>query len=149
MSAPLKDQIKQDMIAAMKEKRSADLAIIRLVTSEIKQQEVDTRQDLEDAAVISLLEKMIKQRKASIEQYQAGGREDLAEKEAVEIELIRTYLPEPMSQDEVDALIKATIEELGASSMQDMGKVIGQLKSKLQGRADMAEVSAAVKSLLA
>ena len=125
------------------------LAALRLITAAIKQKEVDDRTELDDEQVLAVLDKMVKQRRDSLEQYSKAGRDDLALKEQFELDLIQTYLPEPMAADELDELIRSTITELGASSMRDMGAVMGALRGQVQGRADMKAVSQAVRTQLA
>ncbi|HSH30650.1 MAG TPA: GatB/YqeY domain-containing protein [Thiohalobacter sp.] len=144
----LKAQIQEDMKAAMRGGDKPRLAAIRLIMAAIKQREVDERIELDDAQVTAVLDKMIKQRRESIEQYQAAGRDELAAKEQQEIEVIQGYLPEPLSEAEINQLIEAAITASGAASIKDMGKVMGQLKPKLQGRADMGAVSGRVKAKL-
>jgi len=124
------------------------LGVIRMITAAIKQREVDERIVLDDTQVLSVLEKMIKQRKESIAQFQAGNRQDLVDKEAAEIALVQTYMPSPMTEAEIDALIGEAIAASGASSIKDMGKVMGIIKAKAQGRADMAAVGAKIKAKL-
>ena len=124
------------------------LGVIRMITSAIKQREVDERISLDDAQVLSVLEKMIKQRKESLLQFQAGNRRDLVDKEAAEIILLQGYLPSPLSDAELDALIGETIAATGAAGIRDMGKVMGIIKGKAQGRADMAAVGAKIKAKL-
>jgi len=124
------------------------LGLIRMITAAIKQREVDERITLDDAQVLSVLEKMIKQRKESLVQFQAGNRQDLVDKEAAEIALLQGYLPSPLSDAEIDALIGEAIAAAGAASIKDMGKVMGLIKSKAQGRADMAAVGAKIKAKL-
>jgi len=124
------------------------LGVIRMITAAIKQREVDERIVLDDAQVLSVLEKMIKQRKESIAQFQAGNRQDLVDKEAAEIALVQTYMPSPMTGAEIDALIGEAIGATGASSIKDMGKVMAIMKAKAQGRADMAAVGAKIKAKL-
>ena len=147
-ASPLKARITEDMKAAMRAKDAPRLGTIRLILSAIKQVEVDTRKDLSDEDILAILDKMAKQRRESIEQYDKAGRDDLAGKERAELEIIQSYLPEPLSEAEIDALIDAAIGETGATGMKDMGKVMGLLKPKLQGRADMGAVSARVKARL-
>jgi len=137
------------MKQAMRSGDKARLGVIRMALAAIQQREVDERIELDDAAVLGVIEKMIKQRRESVEQYRAGGREDLAAKEAAEVELLTSYLPEPLSADELAALIEAAIADTGATSMKDMGRVMAQLRAEAQGRADMAALSAQVKSRLA
>jgi len=124
------------------------LGVIRLVMAAIKQREVDERIELDDAAVTAVLDKMAKQRRESIAQYSKAGRDDLVEQENFELELLKTYLPEQLEEAEIDAMIEATIQSTGAASVKDMGKIMGQLKPRLQGRADMGAVSARIKARL-
>ncbi len=145
----LKQQISEDMKTAMRAKDSARLGAVRLLLAAIKQKEVDERVELDDAAVIAIVEKLLKQRKDSANQYQAAGRMDLADQENFEIDVLGTYMPQALSDDEVAALVKQAIAETGATSARDMGKVIAWLKPKLAGRADMAAVSSLVKNALA
>ncbi len=148
MADDLKSRIQDDVKVAMRARDRERLNALRLITASIKQKEVDDRVDLDDGAVIGVLEKMIKQRRDSIEQYQKAGRDELAAREAYEIEVINTYMPVAMDDAELEALIEAVLEQTGASSMKDMGKVMGALKAKVQGRADMGAVSAKVKARL-
>lgn len=144
----LKDQITEQMKDAMRAKDKARLGTIRLILSEIKRIEVDERIELDDARVLSVLDKMLKQRKDSITQYEAAERFELAEKEQQETEVIKTFLPQPLSDDEVDAIIDSAISETEASGMQAMGAVMAKIKPQLQGRADMGSVSQRVKAKL-
>jgi uncharacterized protein len=144
----LKERITEDMKAAMRASEKERLSTIRMVQAAIKQREVDERITLDDAQVIAVLEKMVKQRRESIVQFEAGGRADLADKEKAEIALLQSYLPAQLSEAEVDALIKDAIATTGASTMKDMGKVMGVVKSKAAGRADMGAVSARIKAAL-
>ncbi|WBA08943.1 GatB/YqeY domain-containing protein [Salinivibrio kushneri] len=144
----LLERLKDAQKTAMKQKDKARLGTLRLVLAAIKQQEVDTRQSLSDEDILAVLTKNVKQRRDSVAQYQAAGRDDLAETELAEIAVIEEFLPQPLSDDEVDALVKAAVEKSGASSMQDMGKVMGILKPQVQGRADMGKVSQRVKAHL-
>jgi uncharacterized protein len=144
----LKDRITDDMKAAMRAGEKERLGVIRMITAAIKQREVDERITLDDAQVLSVLEKMIKQRKESLAQFQAGNRQDLVDKESAEIVLLQSYLPSQLSSAEVDALIAEAIASTGASSVKDMGKVMGIIKAKAQGRADMAQVGAKIKAKL-
>ncbi len=144
----LKIRILDDVKNAMRSRERDKLAALRLVTAAIKQKEVDERIELDDAQVLAVLDKMVKQRRESLEQFEQAGREDLAEKERFELDLIQTYLPEPLGEDELAALILSTITELGASSIRDMGQVMNTLRSQVQGRADMKAVSQAVKQQL-
>ena len=145
----LKDRIQKDTVAAMRARDRARVAALRLVAAEIKQREVDSRESLDDAGVLAVLDRMLKQRRDSAEQYQAAGREELAAAERFEIEVIETYLPAPLTAEEVAALIAEAIEATGASSMRDMGGVMARLRPEVQGRADMAEVSRLVRERLA
>ena len=144
----LKNRILDDVKNAMRARERDNLAALRLVTAAIKQKEVDERIELDDAQVLAVLDKMVKQRRESLEQFEQAGREDLAEKERFELGLITSYLPEPLGEDELAALILSTITELGASSIRDMGQVMNTLRSQVQGRADMKAVSQAVKQQL-
>lgn len=141
----LKGQIQDDVKIAMKAGEKDRLMVLRLVTAAIKQVEVDERKELDDAAVLNVLNKMVKQRRDSIAQYRDGNRQDLADVEAAEITIIEAYLPEQLADDEVDELIDEAIAQVGAESIRDMGKVMGLIKSKAEGRADMGAVSAKVK----
>ena len=144
----LKDKITDDMKSAMKAGEKDRLKAVRLILAAVKQIEVDTRMELDDTAVLSVLDKMVKQRRDSIEQFEKGGREDLVNIELAEIAVIETYLPEQLSIEELDALIDEVISATGAESIRDMGKVMGQIKSKAAGRADMGAVGAKVKARL-
>ena len=145
----LKVRITEDMKAAMRAKETARLGTIRLLLAAIKQKEVDDRIELDDSAISSIVEKLIKQRKDSISQFQSAGRDDLVAAEQGELVVLQAYLPEQLSAAEVEAAVVAAIAESGASSAKDMGKVMGMLKSRLAGRADMGQVSALIKSRLA
>ena len=144
----LKEQITEDMKAAMRAKDSGRLATIRLLTAAIKQKEVDERIDVSDEQVLAIIEKMIKQRKDSISQFEAGGRQDLADIEKAELAILSTYMPAALSDAEVQTEVAAAVTAVGAAGPQDMGKVMGVLKPKLAGRADMTAVSAMVKAAL-
>lgn len=144
----LKQRIQDDMKVAMKSGEKDRLGVIRLMMAAIKQREVDERIQLDDAQVIAVLDKMVKQRRESIVQYQAAGREDLVNVENAEIQVIREYLPKALSESEIEGLIKAAIAETGAANIADMGKVMAVVKPKMQGRADLSAVSARIKSLL-
>jgi uncharacterized protein len=144
----LKEQITEDMKAAMRAKDSARLGTIRLLTAAMKQKEVDERIELSDTHVLAIIEKMIKQRKDSITQFEAGGRQDLADIEKAELQVLSAYMPAAMSTDEISAAVAAAVAETGAAGAQDMGKVMAVLKAKLAGRADMTAVSALVKRAL-
>ena len=144
----LKERITDDMKAAMRSGEKERLGVIRMITSAIKQREVDERITLDDAQVLSVLEKMIKQRKESLVQFQAGNRQDLVDKEAAEITLLQGYLPAQLSEAEIDGLIKDAIASSGATGIKDMGKVMAIIKSKAQGRADLGSVGAKIKARL-
>lgn len=148
MASQLKDAITDDMKSAMRAGEKEKLGTIRLILSAIKQVEVDTRKDLEDDDVLQILDKMVKQRRESITQYDKAGRDELAAIEHAEIEIIQAYLPEQLSQEEISDLISQAISSTGAESMKDMGKVMGILKPQLQGRADMGAVSGIIKQQL-
>ncbi len=145
----LKQQLNDDVKAAMRSKDSERLVTLRLITAAIKQKEVDERIELDDAQVIAIIDKMARQHKDSIEQYQNAGRTDLVEKEQSELAVVESYLPAQLSEEDVKSLVEKAINTTGASSMKDMGKVMGVLKPELQGRTDMGKVSGIVKSLLA
>jgi uncharacterized protein YqeY len=145
----LKERITEDMKAAMRAKDSERLGTIRLLTAAMKQKEVDERIELDDVAVIAIVDKMLKQRKDSIEAFEKAARQDLADKEIAEVKVLQAYLPARLSAEEVAAEVKAIVAELGAKGPGDMGKVMGAAKSRLAGKADMGQVSAAVKAALA
>ena len=144
----LKDRITEDMKTAMRAGEKERLATIRLILAAIKQREVDERITLDDSQVLAAIEKMVKQRKEAIAQFEAGGRADLVAKETAEIAILQAYLPAQMSDAEIDALIAEAIASTGAASIKDMGKVMGAVKAKAQGRADMGAVSARIKQKL-
>jgi len=144
----LKGQIQEDVKTAMRAREQKRLTALRLITAAIKQVEVDQRIEMDDTAVLAVLDKMVKQRRDSLEQYQAAGRDDLAAQEQFELDLISSYLPEALSEDELSALIKQAVADTGASSMRDMGAVMNKLREQVQGRADMKAVSNAVKAQL-
>ena len=144
----LKERITEDMKAAMRASEKERLSTIRLVQAAIKQREVDERITLDDTQVLFVLEKMVKQRKESIAQFEQGGRKDLADKERREIELLQAYLPAQLSDSELDVLIREAVAATGAASIKDMGKVMSVVKSKAAGRVDMAAVGARVKAVL-
>lgn len=144
----LKIQITEDMKDAMRAKQTARLGAIRLLQSAIKQREVDERIELNDQQVIETIEKMLKQRRDSIQQYEAAQRQDLADVEKYEMEVLQTYLPAPLQANELTALITQAIHDSGAQGMQDMGKVMNILRPQVMGRADMAKISAEIKSKL-
>jgi uncharacterized protein YqeY len=147
-STTLKERITEDMKTAMRAGEKERLGTIRMLQAAIKQREVDERVTLDDAQVLAVIEKMVKQRKESIVQFEQGGRADLAAKEKSEIELLQGYLPAQLSEAEVDALIREAIATTGAASIKDMGKVMGVVKAKAAGRADMGAVSARIKAAL-
>jgi uncharacterized protein YqeY len=148
LTMSLKDQINEDMKTAMRAKDAARLLTIRGLMAAMKQKEVDERVTLDDAAIVSIVDKLIKQRKDSITQFSAAGRTDLVEKESAELTVLEGYLPQRMSADEINAEVAKIVAGLGASGPGDMGKVMGAVKSQLAGKADMALVSAAVKQAL-
>jgi uncharacterized protein YqeY len=145
---PLKERITEDMKGAMRAGEKERLGTIRLILAAIKQREVDERITLDDGQVLAALEKMIKQRKESIAQFESGGRADLVAKEQAELAVLQVYLPAQMSEAEIDALITAAVAATGASSIKDMGKVMGIVKAQAQGKADMGAVSARIKQKL-
>jgi hypothetical protein len=145
----LKQRLQSDMKAAMKAGDKRRLGVIRLINAAVKQREVDERIELDDSQVLAVLDKMVKQRRDSIAQYDHAGRNDLAEQERFEIEVCQDYLPQPLSADEIASLIDGAIAETGAAGMKDMGKVMGILKPRVQGRGDMGAISAEVKRRLA
>jgi uncharacterized protein len=147
--ATLKERITEDMKAAMRAKDSERLGAIRMLTAAIKQKEVDERVELDDAAVVGIVDKLLKQRKDSIEAFEKANRQDLVAKEKAEAAVLQAYLPARLSADEVAAEVKAIVAELGAKGPGDMGKVMGAVKQRLAGKADMGQVSAAVKAALA
>ena len=144
----LKTQLTEDMKTAMRAKDQVSLSTIRLINAAIKQFEVDERTEADDAKVISILTKMVKQRKDSAKIYTEAGRQDLADKENAEIEILNRYLPQMMSAEEIKTVVEAAIAETGASGMADMGKVMGILKTRLAGKADMGEVNKVLKAAL-
>ncbi|MBS0609867.1 MAG: GatB/YqeY domain-containing protein [Proteobacteria bacterium] len=145
----LKDQITEDMKSAMRAKDSERLGTIRLLLAAMKQKEVDERVTLDDAAVIAIVDKLIKQRKDSITAFEGAGRQDLADKEKAELAVLQAYLPTRMSEAEILQAVQAIVAELGATGPGDLGKVMGAVKARLAGKADMGQVSAAVKAALA
>jgi len=144
----LKDRITEDMKAALRARQSERLGTIRLLQAAIQQKEVDERTTLDDAAVIAIVDKLVKQRKDSIEAFEKAGRQDLADHESAEIAVLQTYLPARLSPAEITAEVQAIVAELGASGPADMGKVMGAVKARLAGQADMGAASAAVKAAL-
>lgn len=144
----MKQKLQDDIKSAMRAKDSVRLTTLRMLSAAIKQTEIDKQIEADDAAILAIIQKMIKQRQDAAQQFQAAGRNELADKENTEIEILNQYLPAQLSEEELNTLIKQTIAELNCSGMQDMGKVIGNLKAKLAGRADMGKVSAIVKQHL-
>jgi len=147
-ASDLKSRINEDMKAAMRAKDKDRLGVIRLILAAIKQREVDERIELDDTQVLAVLDKMIKQRRDSIEQFTKAGRDELANKEQAEVGVIQEYMPAELSEAELDSLIKECVAAVGASTMQDMGKVMAELKPKVQGRTDMGKVSQKVKAAI-
>ncbi|MGB0133095.1 GatB/YqeY domain-containing protein [Dokdonella sp.] len=145
----LKARITDDMKAAMRAGEKDRLGVIRLILAALKQREVDERIELDDAQVLAILEKMLKQRRDSIEQYTAANREDLAAVERAEVEIVQTYLPEPLSAAELEQIVAKAITDSGATSAREMGKVIGLVKPQVSGRADMGQISEMIKARLA
>ena len=145
----LKAQIQEDMKTAMREKNAQKLGTIRLLTAAMKQKEVDERVELTDEMIVTIIEKMLKQRRDSISQYESAGRQDLADQEKFELNLLQGYMPAQLSAEEIEAEVVAAIAATGAAGPQDMGKLMGLLKPKLAGKADMAAVSALIKKKLA
>jgi hypothetical protein len=146
---PLKTQLNQDMIAARKAREEVRKAAVESVLVAVKQREVDDRKELSDAEILAIIEKLLKQRRESVASYEQGGRADLAEREKAEAAVLSTYLPQQLSDAEIEAEVTQAIAAAGAAGPQDMGKVMAGLKAKLAGRADMGKVSAAVKARLA
>ena len=144
----LKARIQEDMKNAMRSGDKRRLGVVRLILAAVKQREVDDRIELDDTQVLAVLDKMLKQRRESLAQYEQAGRADLADQESFEIGIVQSYLPQPLGPAEIDALIVAAIAETGASGIKDMGKVMGILKPQLQGRADMGAVSGQIKAKL-
>jgi uncharacterized protein YqeY len=144
----LKNQIQEDIKTAMRAREKEQLSVLRLITAAIKQREVDERIELDDEQILLVLDKMVKQRRESLEQYEKAGREDLVAQERFELKLLQGYLPEPLSDDELTELIRNAVSETGASSIRDMGAVMNALRPQVQGRADMKLVSQAVKDQL-
>ncbi len=144
----LKDQLNADIKTAMKAGEKSRLVVLRMISAAIKQREIDERIELNDSDVLAVVEKMLKQRRESEKVFREGNRDDLADKEAAEIEIVSAYMPEQLSDDELAALIDEAISSTGASSIRDMGKVMGIIKSKAQGRADMGKASGLIKARL-
>ncbi|MCP5143567.1 MAG: GatB/YqeY domain-containing protein [Gammaproteobacteria bacterium] len=148
MSSTLKQRLTDEVKVAMKAGQKDRVAALRLLTAALKQQEVDQRIELDDTAVLAILDKQAKQRRESISQYEAAGREDLAATERFELALIQEFLPQALTEAEIDAMIEATLSATGATGMRDMGKVMAELRPRMQGRADLAAVSAKLKQRL-
>ena len=144
----LKNQIIADMKSAMKAKDSATLKAVRMIVEAIKQKEVDTREDLDDQGILAVIQKMVKQRKDSIDQFTQAGRDDLVSVEEAELKVINLYMPKQLSESEIESVVDQVISQTGASGMQDMGKLMGVLKAELSGKADMGTVSNIIKSKL-
>lgn len=144
----LKVRLQDEMKAALRAGQKERLGTIRLVIAAVKQKEIDSRAALDDSGMLAVLDRMTRQRRESISQFEQAGRDDLVEKERAELELLQEFLPAPLTESEIDALVSAAVEETGASSVRDMGAVMGKLKPALQGRADMGAVSARVRSRL-
>jgi len=144
----LKQKLSDDMKSAMRAKEKQRLLTVRTILANIKQQEVDTREDVNDTAVLAILDKMAKQRRESISQFSKAGRDDLVAQEEQELAIIQEYLPEPLNDDEIQSLIKEAIDASGASSIKEMGKVMAYIKPKAQGRADMGKISGLIKGAL-
>jgi hypothetical protein len=148
MASALKEQITADMKAAMRAGEKERLAVIRMLKAAIQRREVDDRSELDDAGVLKIIEKLVKQGQDSADQFAKGGRQELADKELAEVSVLQAYMPEPLSESELDALIDAVIAATGAASLKDMGAVMNGIREQAQGRADMASVGARVKTRL-
>lgn len=148
MTTSLKQQIQEDMKTALRAHDKQRLGVVRLILAAIKQVEVDERVAVDDARIIQILNKMLKQRRDSITQYDQAKRVDLADQERLEVKIIETYLPEPLSEADIDRIVSETITKVGATSIKEMGKVMAALKDQLQGRADMTQISAKIKAHL-
>src|SRR5436190_13459305 len=148
MTTSLKQQIQEYMKTALRAQDKQRLGVVRLILAAIKQVEVDERVEVDDARIIPILNKMLKQRRDSIVQYDQAKRDDLAEQERLEVKIIQTYLPEPLSETEIDRMMSEAITKVGATSIKEMGKVMAELKDKLQGRADLTQISAKIKTHL-
>jgi uncharacterized protein YqeY len=147
-ASELKTRINDDMKTAMRAKEKQRLGVIRLILAAVKQREVDERIELDDTQVLAVLDKMVKQRRDSIEQFSNAGRQELADKEQFELDIIHGYMPKALNDQELETLINEVVTAVGATTMQDMGKVMAQLKPKVQGRADMGKVSQLVKAAI-
>jgi uncharacterized protein len=148
MDTSLKQRIREDMNAALRAQDKQRLGVVRLILAAIKQVEVDERVEVDDMRITQILNKMLKQRRDSIAQYDEAKRDDLADQERLEVGIIQTYLPEPLSEADIDHMITEVMTKVGATSVKDMGKVMAELKDKLQGRADMTQISAKIKERL-
>ncbi|MFZ0218793.1 MAG: GatB/YqeY domain-containing protein [Candidatus Aquirickettsiella sp.] len=148
MSPSLKQRIQEDMKAALRAQDKQRLGVVRLILAAIKQVEVDERVEVDDTRITQILNKMLKQRRDSITQYDQAKRNDLAEQERLEVTIIQAYLPEPLSEADIDRMLSEVITKVGATSVKDMGKVMAELKERLQGRADMTQISAKIKARL-
>jgi uncharacterized protein len=148
MTTSLKQQIQDDMKTALRAHDKQRLGVVRLILAAIKQVEVDERVELDDTRITQILNKMIKQRRDSIAQYDQAKRDDLADQERLEVKIIRAYLPEPLSETDIDRIVSEAIKKVGATSVKEMGKVMAELKDRLQGRADMTQISAKIKARL-
>lgn len=148
MTTSLKQQIQEDMKIALRAHDKQRLGVVRLILAAIKQVEVDERIEVDDTRITQILNKMIKQRRDSIAQYDQAKRDDLADQERLEVKIIQTYLPEPLSETDIDRIVSEAITKVGATSVKEMGKVMAELKDKLQGRADMTQISAKIKARL-
>jgi len=148
MSSDTKLQIEAEVKNAMRARDKQRLGVLRLIMSEFKRVEVDERIELEDSRVLVILDKMLKQRKDSLSQFEAAGRDDLVAQESFELDILREFMPQQLSTEEVKSIVEAVISELGATSIKDMGKIMGILKPRVQGRADMAEIGSLVKASL-
>lgn len=146
MTISLKQQIQEDMKTALRAHDKQRLGVVRLILAAIKQVEVDERVSVDDARIIQILNKMLKQRRDSIAQYEQAKRDDLVEQERLEVKVIQTYLPEPLNEADIDRMVSEAIAKVGATSVKEMGKVMAELKDKLQGRADMTQISAKIKA---
>lgn len=146
MTISLKQQIQEDMKTALRAHDKQRLGVVRLILAAIKQVEVDERVSVDDARIIQILNKMLKQRRDSIAQYEQAKRDDLVEQERLEVKVIQTYLPEPLNETDIDRMVSEAIAKVGATSVKEMGKIMAELKDKLQGRADMTQISAKIKA---
>jgi len=148
MADPIKNRINEEVKAALKQRDKVKATTLRMILAAIKQKEVDERISLNDQQILQILDKMLKQRREALQQYKEAGRDDLANKESEEIKTIQTFMPQPLSDNEIENIIQQAIAETNAASMQDMGKVMAIIKPQVQGRADMAQVSQIIKGML-